>query len=114
MGTTILDKNGIAIVKFTGHLNALTAPEAERAIDEVVASGKQCLVFDLADLEYVSSTGLRVILSAVKEVMKMGGQVALASMNERVREIFDVSGLTSLFLITDSVEEALEKASSRG
>jgi anti-anti-sigma regulatory factor len=61
------------------------------------------LLFDLSDLEYLSSGGLRVILSAAKEIRRRDGKVALAALKQYVYEIFDVSGFTSMIPIKEAL-----------
>ena len=65
-------------------------------------------VFDLGALDYLSSAGLRVLLSAAKEVRRRDGKIVLCSLTEFVKEIFEVSGFESLIPIEDSVESGLK------
>ncbi len=66
------------------------------------------LLFNLGALEYLSSAGLRVLLSAAKEIRRREGKIVLCSLNEFVKEIFEVSGFQSLIPIADSVESGTE------
>jgi anti-anti-sigma factor len=59
-------------------------------------------------LEYISSAGLRVVLMAVKELRSRQGKLVLCSLNEYVREVFEVSNFTSIIPIAETVEEALK------
>jgi anti-anti-sigma factor len=59
-------------------------------------------------LEYLSSAGLRVLLSAAKEMRRRDGKIVLCDLNEFVKEIFEVSGFQTLIPITESVESGLE------
>jgi anti-anti-sigma factor len=59
-------------------------------------------------LEYLSSAGLRVLLSVAKEMRRREGKMVLCSLNEFVKEIFEVSGFQSLIPIVDSVESGIE------
>jgi anti-anti-sigma factor len=65
----------------------------------------------LASLEYLSSAGLRVLLSTAKEMRRRDGKLVLCSLNEFVKELFDVSGFQSLIPIADSVESGIEMLS---
>jgi anti-anti-sigma factor len=62
-------------------------------------------------LEYLSSAGLRVLLSTAKEMRRRDGKFVLCSLNEFVKELFDVSGFQSLIPIADSVESGIEMLS---
>ena len=101
-------ENGILKVVIKGRLDAATAPVAETEINKMLEGKENRLLFDLSGLEYLSSGGLRVILSAAKEIRRREGKVALADLTQYVYEIFEVSGFTSMIPIKDTVEEGLK------
>jgi anti-anti-sigma factor len=101
-------ENEILIFAIKGRLDAATAPVAEETIHNRLAENSTRLLFDLSELEYLSSGGLRVILSAAKEIRRREGKVVLAALKPYVYEIFEVSGFTSMIPIKDSVAEGLE------
>ncbi len=84
-------------VALKGRLDTLTAPQLEEELkadmDSVTA-----LIFDLAELEYISSAGLRVLLSAQK-TMNTKGSMVLRNVSEEIREIFEVTGFTDILTI---------------
>ena len=84
-------------LKLSGRLDTTTAPSLEEVIKEEL-SGKESLVFDLADLEYISSAGLRVLLSAQK-VMNNQGSMVVKNVSEEVNEIFEVTGFSDILTI---------------
>ncbi len=104
MKITRKEENGIVAVAFSGRLDADSSPVADKAVKEILDGQTDRLLFDLGELEYLSSAGLRVLLSAAKEMKRRGGKIVLCSLNEFVKEIFEVSGFQSLIPITDSVE----------
>jgi anti-anti-sigma factor len=75
-------ENGILNVAIEGRLDAATAPVAEEEIKKMLEGEENRLLFDLSDLEYLSSGGLRVILSAAKEIRRRDGKVALAALKQ--------------------------------
>lgn len=81
----------------TGRLDTATAPKLE---EEIKASyeGITELVFDLAKLEYISSAGLRVLLSAQKTMNKQGSMKVM-NVGEEIMEIFEITGFTDIFTI---------------
>jgi len=85
------------VVSLAGRLDTLTAPQLEdelmNEIDNVTS-----LVLDFAGLEYVSSAGLRVLLSAQKK-MNAKGSMVLRNVSEEIREIFDVTGFSDILTI---------------
>ncbi|MGD8256360.1 MAG: STAS domain-containing protein [Desulfobacterales bacterium] len=105
------DENGITIVTIEGRLDAAQAPAASKAIEKILKGSVSRLLFDLGGLEYLSSGGLRVILGAAKEMKRSGGKIILCSLNEYVKEIFEVSGFDSLIPISATVEEGIQRIS---
>ena len=102
-------ENGILNVAIKGRLDAATAPVAVGEINKMLEGEENRLLFELSDLEYLSSGGLRVILSAAKEIRRRDGKVALAALKQYVYEIFEVSGFTAMLPIKDTVEEGLKE-----
>ena len=84
-------------IALAGRLDTMTAPELEAAIAGDIANVSSA-VLDLAELEYVSSAGLRVILSMHKELLKKEGLVVKNS-NETVSEVFEVTGFSDILTI---------------
>ena len=108
MEITQKEENGIISISIKGRLDADSSPEAEKVVKEALEGQATRVLFNLADLEYLSSAGLRVLLSAAKEMRRRDGKIVLCSLNEFVMEIFEVSGFQSLIPITDSVESGIE------
>ena len=81
----------------SGRLDTQTAPELENELDAVL-SGINELVFDMTNLEYVSSAGLRVILKAQK-VMNTQGSMKLTGVNDSIMEVFDITGFLDILTI---------------
>lgn len=102
-------RDDVAILRPVGRLDSATSPELERAVLERLEGGCKRMVFDLADMDYISSAGLRVILLAGKKLRASQGKLALAGMRETVREVFEMSGFLALFAVAPGVEEALAK-----
>lgn len=94
--TKTLD-NGCLTLALEGRLDTLTAPDLEAVIEKEIA-GLTSLTLDLEKLEYVSSTGLRVILKAHK-LMKARGEMTVINVCESVMEIFDITNFTSILNI---------------
>ena len=87
-------ENGSAVFGLEGRLDTTTAPELESEL-KTSLDGVSKLTFDLKDLEYVSSAGLRGLLSAQK-IMNAQGEMKLCNANETVTEIFDVTGFSDI------------------
>lgn len=80
-----------------GRMDTVTAPEVQAVVDENIG-GATDLTFDLGKLKYLSSAGLRVLMSAQKTMLKQG-EMRLINVSEEVLEIFDMTGLTDAFEI---------------
>ena len=105
------EENGIVSIAIKGRLDADSSLEAEKVVKEVLGGETNRLLFNLGELEYLSSAGLRVLLSAAKEMRRRDGKIVLCDLNEFVKEIFEVSGFQSLIPITESVESGIEALS---
>ena len=102
------EENGIVSIAIKGRLDADSSAEAETVVKDALGGETSRLLFNLGELEYLSSAGLRVLLSAAKEMRRRDGKIVLCALNEFVKEIFEVSGFQSLIPITDTVESGIE------
>lgn len=89
--------NEFATLIVSGRLDTQTAPELEKELDSVLTDIKE-LTFDFANLEYVSSAGLRVILKAQK-AMNAQGSMKLTGVNDSIMEVFDITGFLDILTI---------------
>ena len=83
-------KTGAVTVKLTGSLDTATAPELERQLAPVLAGPVKELVFDLAQLKFISSAGLRVFQMARKQLKERGGQASFVHMQPQIQEVFEI------------------------
>lgn len=90
--------NGILTVTMGGRLDTSTAPQLEKALQENMTDVRG-VVFDFAQIEYISSAGLRVLLSAQKQMNAAKGSMKLLHVNETVMEVFDITGFTDILTI---------------
>lgn len=86
------------VVNIEGRLDTITAPQLENELSDIFADIKH-LVFDLANLEYMSSAGLRVMLSTHKKMVAEGGDLVIKNANEDIMEIFDITGFMDILNI---------------
>lgn len=85
-------------IALEGRLDTTTAPQLEDALAAEL-SGVTKLIFDFAKLEYISSAGLRVLLSAQKSMNKQEGIMIVKNTNEEIKEIFEVTGFVDILTI---------------
>ena len=102
------DVNGINIVDVEGKLNTTTSMELDKYLKKTVESGAEKILLNFESLDYISSTGLRVILGTGKKMKAQGKTLALFGMNQTVFKVFKISGFTSMFQIFDDEDQAVE------
>ncbi len=98
--------DGITTFILTGHLNATTALAAEATLASTIDAGALHLVLNLAGLDYISSAGLRVLLATFKKLSRQHGKLVLCELQPGVREILEISGLLTVFVVAATEAEA--------
>jgi len=105
--------NRADLLVVSGRLDAMHAPALKAKIEELFAEGRYRIVLDFSSLEYVASPGLRILIEARKKARDWkitdleGGDVRLAGLPSRIREVFDLTGFTKLFDIYPDATEAV-------
>lgn len=97
------------IVVLPGQINSANAVTVESEILRLVESGEKNLMLDFAELDYISSAGLRVVLVVAKRLGAEGGRLVLCGMQPHVKEVFDISGFLSLLTVEPTRAEALAR-----
>jgi anti-sigma B factor antagonist/stage II sporulation protein AA (anti-sigma F factor antagonist) len=103
--------NGICVLRPRGRLDSATGPAFDEEVGRTIAGGANKLLLDMGELQFISSAGLRTVLHAAKQMKSLGGQLVLCSLNEQIKEVFEVSGFTRFLDISSSHEEAVSKLS---
>ena len=105
--------NRVDVVTVAGRLTAAEAPELQERINQLFNEGRYRILLDFAGLEYISSPGLRVLIEARKRAREWKltdfdrGDVRSVNLPPRIKEVFDLTGFTSLFHIYDDLVEAV-------
>lgn len=99
MVVNVLNEGDALVVVIDGRLDTVTAPELERSIAPLLAEKSQTVIFQCKGMEYVSSSGLRVILSSYKSVVSNGGKFVLRNLSKDVRSVFDLTGFSRILTI---------------
>jgi anti-anti-sigma factor len=100
-------QHGIVVLAPAGRLDAGSAATLEEALRRRMDAGDRRFVLDGCRLDYIDSTGLRVILLAAKQLKRAGGEIVLAGLTEYVHEVFAIAGLTSILRVFSSADEAV-------
>ena len=101
-------RDEILIMFPDGRLDAQTAHEFEATVLERIESGETSILLDFSKLEYISSAGLRSILTTARSCKEKGGHIALSCLNDQVLEIFKVSGFSKIIKTFSDQETAIK------
>lgn len=108
MGLSQRKEDGVTIFTIHGRLDAEETQELEKKVLEVVDSEDKRLLFDFSELEYINSSGLRVLVMAYQRMKQNKGHVAICNIRDYILEVFEISGYDKIFSIFPSKDEALE------
>ena len=97
----------VAVLSITGRIDSATSSEFEAALQEVIGKGKRNLILDMSQVEFLSSSGLRVLVTTLKSLRKTGGELCIAQPSQRARAAIDIAGLDVLFKFFDDRESAI-------
>jgi anti-sigma B factor antagonist len=96
------------LVKVSGRVDSFTAPKLAEVMEAITESGRYKIAFDMAELEYMSSAGLRVLISTQKTCKRYNrGEVVLACVPQRIYDALDLAGFVPLFKFYDDVTAAV-------
>lgn len=95
------------LVKVEGRIDTTNYNEFETAMNHVFEAGNVTQIYlDCSGLNYISSSGLRIFLTVQKKMMAVGGKFKLFAMQAAIKEIFDISGFSSIFSIYPDLDSA--------
>jgi anti-sigma B factor antagonist len=97
-----------SVLNIKGRVDTIHSSTLEDEVGQLIESGERNLIFNCSEMNYISSSGLRVFLVAKKKVVPLNGKLYLCNMQPSIQEIFRISGFSNLFRIFDTLEEALE------
>ena len=99
---------GITLIALSGQLDAHTAPEFERFLEERVRNEKKAkLILDFSNLEYISSAGLGVLMGLIEEVRSQSGDMKLIKVPEKIYHVLDLLGFPIVFEVLPQLDDAL-------
>ncbi|MDD5630361.1 MAG: STAS domain-containing protein [Elusimicrobia bacterium] len=109
MDIAVRKAGSAVVVSVSGRIDAVTAPEFESRFAEILGQGDTRFIMELSGLEYISSVGLRAMLSAAKRVGQLPGKLAFIGLQGYPREVFQMAGFLSILTVFPSEAEALAK-----
>lgn len=104
---TLTDGQRAAIAQVIGEVDVYTAPRLKDKLLQLERDGIHNIAIDLAQVGFIDSVGLGVLIGALRRARAGGGTLVLAGPNPRIRRILDITGLSSTFTVVQSVEEGL-------
>ncbi len=106
LGLDVSKAGDYAVVDVKGEIDVYTAPKLREKLIELVSEGSHNVVVNLEGVDFLDSTGLGVLVGALKRVKAHEGTLALVCTQDKILKIFKITGLTKVFPIHDSVEAA--------
>jgi anti-sigma B factor antagonist len=105
----ILEKKfgNVSVICPVGRLDAYASAEMEKKVNPLVEIPSVAMVINLEKLEYISSSGLRILLAGLKKAKKGQGDLRLSCMQAYVKEVFEMAGFMQLFKVFEKEEEAV-------
>lgn len=112
LSITLSQVTGGVVASARGRIDSSTAALFEEQLKGALAQEPQALIVELAQVEYMSSAGLRVLLMTAKRCKAEHRRMILCAMSAGIREVFDISGFSAIFDIEENAEAARQKAQS--
>lgn len=102
----ISQDDSVTVVELVGELNTTTAPDIQKQILPLAEPGSKILL-DMTQVGYMSSAGLRVLLSLYRQISASDGKIVLIGVNEEIENVMSVTGFLSFFTLSESREAGL-------
>jgi len=98
--------DSIHLVEVQGEIDVYTSPRVKETVNELIEGGKYNFAINLEGVRYIDSTGLGVLIGALKKVREHNGRIVLICTNPQIKKIFNITGLIKIFEIYKDEEEA--------
>lgn len=98
--------NGAVVVRPSGRLTMVTAPDMREALHALVAAGDSRIVVDLREVEFIDSSGLGALISGLRAARQAGGDLRIAAPNQQVQSVMEVTSLNRVLSSYDTAEAA--------
>ena len=114
MDLTCRIEQNFGIVSINGRLDAVTADEFQKKCMLYIEQGNIHLIIDMADLDYISSAGLRSLLTIAKKMKTCAGTLCLCGLNGLIEDVINLSGFSNLIPIYSDVKQAVMECEQNG
>lgn len=102
-------QDDFSVFSLKGSLDSNTSPGLEEKILEAIQNGTNKMIVDFESLDYISSAGLRVLNKATKKLKHSNGKIVLCSMQDYIREVFEIAGFDYFIPIVATMDDAVKK-----
>ncbi|MDQ3573672.1 MAG: STAS domain-containing protein [Actinomycetota bacterium] len=107
LGLDVSQRDKVTVLAVRGEVDVYTAPRLREKLVELVAQGRYRIVVDLGAVDFLDSTGLGVLVGGLKRVRTHDGEMGLVCNQQRILKVFEITGLTKVFTIHDSLDAAV-------
>jgi anti-sigma B factor antagonist len=104
----VKEKGGFPVIELKGEIDLSTSPYFKEKVYEVIESGKKDIIINLSGLDFMDSTGLGVLVAALKKATMEGGSIRLVCNKKSIIKVFTITGLDKVFSIYNNLRECLE------
>lgn len=114
ISTTPIQRDSLEIskIKIDGYLDSSTFPKLQEHLAQMVAQDRVRLILDLADLDYISSAGLGVLMGMLREVREKGGDLKIVNMSEKIERVFNLLGFSRIMRLYSDEAAAIQDFAS--
>ncbi len=107
LGLDVSERDGWSILAVAGEVDVATAPRLRERVIQLVNDGRHRIIVDLSAVDFLDSTGLGVLVGALKRVRTHDGELALVCAESRILKVFEITGLTKVFSMHQSIDKAV-------
>lgn len=108
LGLDVTENNGVSVLTVRGEVDVYTAPRLRERLVEMAGAGQYNIVVDLEGVDFLDSTGLGVLVGGLKRLRSHDGDLQLVCTQHRILKVFEITGLTKVFSIHDSIDAAIK------
>lgn len=108
MDISVTDIGPVKVFRLDGNLDTNTSSEAQEHLSHQINEGATKVLVNLEKVDFVSSAGLRVLLATAKQLGTVGGALRISDLNETVKEVFEISGFSTILDVFSTETEALD------
>ena len=108
MDIIVKDTDGIKVIMVDGELDTNAAPLVEKELNQLMEQGANKIILSGEKMDFISSTGLRVLLATAQRLKESNGELRVCSLNADVMDVFDISGFSTILMVFKDEFEALK------